>query len=90
MRYFVISSRVVAVWYFWYEALDEFQKVKQNFPEGNKVFDAEIKTVYTYHKLNSIEQARQKLSQLSRDWPHQKYAAQIRILREEIPSDGSE
>ncbi len=71
-------------------ALGEFQKVKQNFPEGNKVFDAELKTVYTYHRLNNIEQARQKLSQLSRDWPHQKYAAQIRILQEEIRPDESE
>lgn len=66
------------------QALAEFQKVKKHFPEGNKVFDAELKVAYAYYELESMELARQKLSQLSRDWPHQKYRSQIQILSEKI------
>ncbi len=72
------------------QALAEFQKVKRDFPEGNKVFDAELKTAYTYYELNSVELARQKLSQLSRDWPHQQYTAQIQILWEKIRTGRSD
>ena len=72
------------------KALDEFQKVKRNFPEGNKVFDAGLKIAYIYHNMNSIELAIQKLSQLSRDWPDQQYRSQIQILSEKIRSGGSE
>lgn len=68
------------------KALDEFQKVKKNFPAGNKVFDADIKIAYTYYKLDSAELARIKLSQISRDWPQRQYRSQIQALSAEIRS----
>jgi len=51
------------------KALAEFQKVKQYFPKANKVFDAELKVGYSYYKLGRIEEAKQHVSQLSKDWP---------------------
>ncbi|MFC1715255.1 tetratricopeptide repeat protein [Candidatus Poribacteria bacterium] len=72
------------------KALDEFLKVKRDFSAGNKVFDAELKIAYTYHKLDSVDLARQKLSQLSRDWPHQQYTAQINILWDKIRTGSSD
>jgi TolA-binding protein len=68
------------------KALPEFQKVKENYPEGNKVFDAEIKVAYTYWNLGQAEQARQKLSQISEAWPGQQYQTQISILAEKVRS----
>ena len=72
------------------KALDEFQKVKINFPTGNKVFDADLKIAYIYYKLDSAELARLKLSQISRDWPHEKYRSQIQVLSAEIRSGQAE
>lgn len=68
------------------QALAEFQRVKTLFPKADKVFDAELKVAYTYYKLGRIEEAKQKLSQLSRDWPHQRYRSKIAILSEKISS----
>jgi tol-pal system protein YbgF len=68
-------------------ALDEYQKVKKNFPKGNKVFDAELKIAYTYYELGRIEEAKQNLSQLSKDWPHQQYRSRIAVLSKEISSN---
>jgi TolA-binding protein len=68
------------------QALAEFQRVKTLFPKADKVFDAELKVAYTYYKLGRIEEAKQKLSQLSRDWPHQRYRPKIAILSEKISS----
>ncbi len=65
-------------------ALPEFQKVKKYFPKGNKVFDAELKIAYTYCNLERMDQAKLKLSQVSRNWPHQFYKAQIDALDEKI------
>jgi len=71
------------------KALDEFQKVKVSFPTGNKVFDADIKIAYIYCKLDSVELAEMKLSQISKNWPHQQYRSQIQTLSERIRSDQS-
>ena len=65
-------------------ALAEFQKVKQYFPKANKVFDAELKVAYSYYKLGSIQEARQQLSQISRDWPEQEYRVRTVPLLEKI------
>ena len=67
-------------------ALDEYRKVERNFPKGNKVFDAELKIAYTYYELGRIEEAKQNLSQLSKDWPHQQYRSKIAVLSEKIQS----
>lgn len=72
------------------QALTEFQKVKENFPKANKTFDAELKVVYTYYELGRIESAKQKLLQLSKDWPHQQYRSQIDVLSKKIRSEQSE
>jgi len=69
------------------QALAEFQKVKEYFPKADKVFDAELKIAYTYYKLGRIEEAKQKLSQLSKDWPHQQYRSRITTLSNKISSD---
>ena len=71
-------------------ALVEFQKVKEYFPKANKVFDAELKIAYTYYKLGRIEEAKQKLSQLSKDWPRRQHRSKIAILSEEIRSGRSD
>ena len=65
-------------------ALEEFQKVKVLFPKGNKVFDAELKVVYSYYKLNRMEEARKQFLQLSKDWPQQQYQSRMAPLSEEI------
>ena len=65
-------------------ALEEFQKVKELFPEGNKVFDAELKVVYSYYKQGRIEEARKRFLQLSKDWPQQQYQSRIALLPEEV------
>ena len=65
------------------QALSEFRKVKEYFPEGNKVSDAELKIAYTYHKLGLIEEAKQKLLQLSKDWPNQQFLPQVVALLKE-------
>ena len=67
-------------------ALPEFQKVKKYFPKGNKVFDAELKVAYTYYSLERMEQAKLKLSQISKDWPRQQYQVQINALDRKIRS----
>jgi len=66
------------------QAAAEFQKVKRNFPKSYKVFDAELKLAYTYYNLGHKEEARQKLLQLSKDWPQQLYQAKIAALSEKI------
>jgi len=68
------------------QALAEFQKVRRNFPKANKAFDAELKVAYTYYKLGRIEECEKKLSQLSKDWPHEQYQSKIAILSEKIQS----
>jgi TolA-binding protein len=65
-------------------ALAEFQKVKENFPKASKAFDAELKIAYTYHKMGSIEECKQKLSQLSKDWTHEQYQSKIAVLSEKL------
>ena len=67
-------------------ALTEFQKVKKHFPKGNKVFDAELKIAYTYYSLERMEQAKLKLSQISRGRPRQEYQVQIDALDKKIRS----
>lgn len=65
-------------------ALIEFQKVKTYFPKANKVFDAELKVAYTYYKLGRIEEAKQQLLQLSKDWPGREYQVRMVPLSAEI------
>jgi TolA-binding protein len=68
------------------QALAEFQKVKDRFPEASKVFDAELKIAYTYCKLGRIPEAEQKLLELSKDWTRQPYVSQIAVLSKKIRS----
>jgi TolA-binding protein len=72
------------------KALNEFMKVKQNFPAGNKVFDAELKIAYVFYKLYGMELAKKKVAQISKDWPQQQYRSQIQALSEQLNSDQSE
>lgn len=72
------------------QALAEFQRVKEYFPKAGKVFDAELKIAYTYYKLGRIEEAKQNLSQLSKNWPQQQYQSKITVLSKEIQSSQSE
>ena len=69
------------------QALAEFRKVKELFPKADKVFDAELKIVYTYYKLNRLEAARHRLVQLSKDWPQEQYQSKIAVLSEKIEAD---
>ncbi len=69
------------------QALAEFPKVKQLFPEADKVFDAELKIAYTYYKLNRLEAARHRLLQLSKEWPQEQYQSKIAVLSEKIEAD---
>jgi TolA-binding protein len=66
------------------KALTEFQKIKQNFPKSDKVFDAELKVSLTYLKMGSKEEARNKLIQVSKEWPDQKYKSKILELSRRI------
>jgi TolA-binding protein len=66
------------------QALIEFQRVKENYPGTNKVFDSELKIAYTHCRLGHAEQARQKLLQLSRDFSDEKYQSSIAVLSEKI------
>ncbi len=70
-------------------ALSEFEKVRRNFPKGNKVFDAELKVAYTYYKLGQIDEAKRKLAQLSKTWPLRPYRSRIAALSKEIQSSQS-
>ena len=72
------------------QATIEFQKVKQYFPETEKAFDAELKIAYTYYNLGRIESARNKLLQLSKEWPQEEYQSRIIVLLEKIRSRQSE
>jgi TolA-binding protein len=69
------------------QALAEFQKVKELFPKADKVFDAELKIAYTYHKLNRKEAAKHRLAQLSREWPESQYQIKIAALSEKIEAE---
>lgn len=71
------------------KALTEFRKVKMYFPESDKIFDAELKVAYTYFKLNRIELAKGKISELIKEWSDQQYQARIAILANEIQSGNS-
>jgi TolA-binding protein len=66
------------------QALDEFKKVQQDFPDSDKVFDAELKVAYTYYNLDRLDEAKQKLLQLSKNWQKQYYQDKISILAEKI------
>ena len=70
-------------------ALVEFRKIGRDFPKGNKLFDAELKVAHTYYNLNRMEEAKQKLSQLSKDWPQQQYQTQLNTLAEKIRAGSS-
>ena len=70
-------------------ALTEFQKVKERFPKGNKVFDSELMVAYTWLRLGHIEQAREKIIQISRDFPEEKYKSSITVLSEKVRSSES-
>ena len=72
------------------QATIEFQKVNQYFPEAGKAFDAELKIAYTYYNLERLESARNKLLQLSKEWPQEQHQAQIAALLEEIEARESE
>ncbi|MFC1715786.1 tetratricopeptide repeat protein [Candidatus Poribacteria bacterium] len=66
------------------QALIEFQKVKENFPESNKLFDSELMVAYTYYRSGRIKQAKQKLAQLSGEFPDEIYQSRITALSEKI------
>jgi len=68
------------------QALAEFQKVSELFPKADKVFDAELKIAYTYHKLNRKEAAKHRLALLSREWSQPQYQTKIATLSEQIES----
>lgn len=58
-------------------ALAEFEKVKKNYPGTDKVFDADVKISLSYLKMGNKEQARKKLTQISREWTDLKYKSKI-------------
>lgn len=62
------------------QALEEFQRVKGQFPESNKTFDAELKVAYSHYHLGHIAETREQLLQLSKDWPQQEYRSKIALL----------
>jgi len=62
------------------QALEEFQRVKIQFPESNKTFDAELMVAYSHYHLSHITEAREQLLQLSKDWPQQEYRSKIAFL----------
>ncbi len=66
------------------QALIEFQKVKESFSESNKIFDSELMIAYTYYRLGRIKQAKQKLAQLSGDFPNEIHQSRIIALSEKI------
>jgi len=66
------------------KALPEFEKVKQNFPNSNKVFDAEIKTSLTYLRMGDKENAGKKLQQIAKEYPGQEYKSKILELSKRI------
>lgn len=66
------------------QALEEFQRVKGQFPESNKTFDAELKVAYSHYHLGHIAETRKQLLQLFKDWPQQEYRSKIAFLSEII------
>ena len=68
----------------YHRAFSEFEKVKVLFPKSNKVFDAELKIAYTYYRLGRIQDAKDKIAQLNKDWSSQQYRSKIAVLSKEI------
>ncbi|MBD3183283.1 tetratricopeptide repeat protein [Candidatus Poribacteria bacterium] len=68
------------------QALIEFQKVKQNFPEADKVFDAELKIAYSYYKLERNEAGKHKVKQLMKEWTQDIHKKKIADLEAKVES----
>lgn len=57
------------------QAVREFRRVIERYPNGNKVPDALLKVGFSYLSLGSPEAGRQTLSQLQRSYPRHEAAA---------------
>ena len=57
------------------QAVREFRRVIERYPNGNKVPDALLKVGFSYLALGSFEAGRQTLSQLQRSYPRHEAAA---------------
>ena len=60
--------------------------MREHYPGGNKVFHSELMVAYVYCRIGSIERARQKFLQISRDFPNERYQSDIATLSEKIRS----
>ena len=56
------------------QAVREFRRVIERYPNGNKVPDALLKVGFSYMALGSLEAGRQTLSQLQRSYPRHEAA----------------
>jgi tol-pal system protein YbgF len=56
------------------QAVREFRRVIEHYPNGNKVPDALLKVGFSYLALGSVEAGRQTLSQLQRSYPRHEAA----------------
>lgn len=56
------------------QAVREFRRVIERYPNGNKVPDALLKVGFSYLSLGSIEAGRQTLTQLQRSYPRHEAA----------------
>jgi tol-pal system protein YbgF len=56
------------------QAVREFRRVIERYPNGNKVPDALLKVGFSYLALGSVEAGRQTLSQLQRSYPRHEAA----------------
>ncbi len=68
------------------QALEEFQRVKGQFPESNKIFDAELKVAYSYYNLGHIQEAQEQFLQLTEDWPQPQYRSRLEFLSQVVQS----
>jgi len=69
------------------QAVREFRRVIEHYPNGNKVPDALLKVGFSYLALGSVEAGRQTLSQLQRSYP--RHEASVRAANRLAEMDRS-